>query len=132
MFISGYPTRPWLLTPIRNPQPGPQERFNRRFCHIRATIERCIGVLKNRFRCLLKHRTLHYNPTIAGKIVNSCAVLHNICIQNNIPEPELEPVDIDFGIYAADEEFDQELGRVNPDLAAARRLQDNIIQNHFV
>ncbi|XP_030745911.1 putative nuclease HARBI1 [Sitophilus oryzae] len=130
---SGYPTRPWLLTPIQNPTAGPEERFNDRLCSIRATIERCNGVLKNRFRCLLKHRVLHYSPTVAGQIINSCCVLHNMCIANNVPEPpaEQENEDIDYGIYAVENVPAENIGRVNPDLAAARVLQQNIIDNHF-
>ncbi|XP_030745989.1 putative nuclease HARBI1 isoform X2 [Sitophilus oryzae] len=84
---SGYPIRPWLITPfLPEPEPDtPEARFNRRFRAIRVTVERCFGLLKNRFRCLLKHRVLHYTPETAAKIVNTCAVLHNICLENNIP-----------------------------------------------
>ena len=27
-------------------------------------------------------------PEVAGKIINACVVLHNLCIENNIPPPE--------------------------------------------
>ena len=30
-------------------------------------------------------------PEVAGKIINACVVLHNLCTENNIPLPE------DFG-----------------------------------
>jgi hypothetical protein len=46
--------------------------------------------LKARFRCCLKHRVLHYTPEMAGKIVNACVVLHNLCVDYNIPPPEGE------------------------------------------
>lgn len=120
------------MTPIQNPTAGPEERFNNRLCSIRATIERCNGVLKNRFRCLLKHRVLHYSPTVAGQIINSCCILHNMCIANNVPEPEgQENEELDYGIYAVENLPNENIGRVNPDLAAARVLQQNIINNHF-
>lgn len=132
LLFTGYPTRPWLLTPILNPQPGGEERYNEKVCSVRNTIERCNGVLKNRFRCLLKHRVLHYSPTVAAKIVNSCVVLHNMCIAAGIPEPE-EEENVDYGIYAPEINQHHELqDRVHPDLAAARQLQRNIIMNHFV
>ncbi len=51
---------------------------------LRNVVERCNGLLKGRFRCLLKHRTMHYQPSVASKIINACACLHNWCIENNI------------------------------------------------
>ncbi|RLU15329.1 hypothetical protein DMN91_012323 [Ooceraea biroi] len=85
---SGYPLRPWLLTAVANTEENtPEERYNRKQMSCRALIERCNGLLKMRFRCLLKHRVLHYTPQTACKIINACAVMKNICIKNNIPFP---------------------------------------------
>lgn len=56
---------------------------------IRSIIERCNGVLKMRFRCLFKQRVLHYDPETASKIINACVVLHNLCIEHNLPEVHL-------------------------------------------
>lgn len=50
-------------------------------------MERCIGVLKKRFRCLLRYRTLEYAPEKAAQIINACTVLHNMCIQARLPDP---------------------------------------------
>lgn len=34
---------------------------------------------------------MRYKPLFVSEIVNACAILHNICIQNNIPfEGELQ------------------------------------------
>lgn len=55
-----------------------------------------------RFRCCLKHRVLHYDPVTACKIINSCAFLHNLCIEHNIPEPEDDgDEEFDFGNYGS-------------------------------
>jgi len=82
---------PWLLTPFPEVQPGTQEEyFNRRRSTTRSTVERCIGVMKKRYRCLLRYRTLEYTPEKAGQIINACAVLHNMCIRANLP-PSPEP-----------------------------------------
>ncbi|XP_023311763.1 putative nuclease HARBI1 [Anoplophora glabripennis] len=129
---SGYPTRPWLLTPILNPQNVGQQRYNDRLCSIRSIIERCNGVLKNLFRCLLRYRTLHYHPTTAGKIVNACYILHNLCIERNIPEPDEPHIEEpDYGIYHNLNFVDNMPQLINPDLAVGRDLQLNIIANHF-
>ncbi|KAK4874373.1 hypothetical protein RN001_013733 [Aquatica leii] len=131
MGDSGYPTRPWLLTPLGNPQNAGDQRYNEQFCSIRSTIERCNGVLKSRFRCLIRHRTLHYDPVMAGKIINACCVLHNFCINNNIPEVD-EPHGVqepDYGMYAAENFVDNIQRAVHPDLDVARQIQRNIINN---
>ncbi|XP_048484566.1 putative nuclease HARBI1 [Plutella xylostella] len=86
---SGYALRPWMLTPILNAAVGsPEEHYTDMHCHVRNTVERCIGVLKARWRCLLAHRVLHYEPTKAAKIVNACCVLHNIANAHNLPVPD--------------------------------------------
>ncbi|CAI6356645.1 unnamed protein product [Macrosiphum euphorbiae] len=82
---SGYPLRQWLLTPISNPTTDAENFFNSKQMSTRRIIERCNGVLKMRFRCLLKDRILHYKPEKASSIINACVVLHNMCISNNVP-----------------------------------------------
>ena len=124
------------MTPLHDVDPdSPEGRFNKKFCTIRSLIEQCNGLLKNRFRCLLRHRVLHYHPEKAGLIVNACCVLHNICIDNNIPQPDRgDLVDPDWGMYDYHEPREEEnrgMGIVNPDLVAARQLQRRIIRNHF-
>lgn len=86
--------RPWLLTPIINAEPGSaEEHYTNVHCRTRNTVERCIGVLKARWRCLLAHRVLHYDHHTAAKIINSCAVLHNICNKYRLPVPQLQSAD---------------------------------------
>ena len=70
---------------------------------------------------------LHYHPEKAGKIIKACVVLHNMCIANNIEEPEdNDEVELDFGINVNDEEIVNN-ERVNPQLAEGRRMQARII-----
>ncbi|KAJ8939492.1 hypothetical protein NQ318_022546 [Aromia moschata] len=92
---SGYPQQPWLMIPMLNAAVGtPQERYN--ICHASARncIERCFGVLKGRFRCLLGERTLRYSPERVGTIVVLCAVLHNICIAGRLEDNNLNIADV--------------------------------------
>lgn len=86
---SGYPQQPWLMTPILNAQQGsPQERYNSRHASARNCVERCIGVLKARFRCILGERKLRYSPDKVGNVAIACAVLHNLCVAGHLEMPE--------------------------------------------
>ncbi|XP_008179271.1 putative nuclease HARBI1 [Acyrthosiphon pisum] len=134
---SGYALRPWLMTPYLDPAPlSPEASYNNAFCSIRSTIERCIGVLKMRFRCLLKHRVLHYTPNKASKIINTCVVLHNMCITDNVSLVDVDEDEIiDFGIYQTlDETLLNNRGMVNlrnPELSSGRHIRDQIVQTLF-
>ncbi|VEN46497.1 unnamed protein product, partial [Callosobruchus maculatus] len=91
---SGYPLEPWLHTPILNAAPGSDEaNYTKLHMKARSSVERAIGHLKNRFRCLMRHRTLHYHPRKAGLIVNACCALHNMCVDANLPHEELHDVE---------------------------------------
>ncbi|XP_049279393.1 putative nuclease HARBI1 [Anopheles funestus] len=82
---SAYPSKPWLITPKRNAAPNtPDASYNTRHAKGREIIERTIGMLKNRFRCLLGARQLHYKPEKAAQITNVCCALHNICLARNM------------------------------------------------
>ncbi|KAK3923111.1 Putative nuclease [Frankliniella fusca] len=93
---SAYPHEPWLQKPILHALPGtPEARYTMLHNRSRNCVERCIGVRKGTWRCLMTDRTLHYQPVKAGQIVNACAVLHNYLRQFNKPLPF--PVAEDFG-----------------------------------
>lgn len=82
---SGYPQEPWLMTPMVNAAPGtPQYVYTEAHVRARNCVERCIGVLKGRFRCLLLERKLRYSPEKVGNIINACTILHNICNEGNV------------------------------------------------
>ncbi|XP_035437582.2 putative nuclease HARBI1 [Spodoptera frugiperda] len=87
---SGFPLRPYMMIPCSNPEPGSREElYNNLHASARNTAERTIGILKGRFRCLLVHRVLHYDPEMVGKIIKACCVLHNICNRAGVPPVEL-------------------------------------------
>jgi len=84
---SAYPSKPWLLKPYANTQPGSSEAdYNTKHAQGRVIIEDTIGMLKGKFRCINGERQLHYSPTKCARIVNVCCALHNLCILNRIPE----------------------------------------------
>ena len=76
---SAYGLQDWLMTPFSNP--GMNEReFNREFSKVRSSVERAFGVLKGRWRCLLK-RLDNYTEN-ASKVIIACCILHNMCQMN--------------------------------------------------
>lgn len=107
----------------------PEARYNERQMSCRSLIERCNGLLKMRFRCCLKHRVLHYSPVIASKIINTCVILHNMCISHNIPDSLPEEGDdvLDFGMYNDNIPEIRNARRINP----GRLLQNKIVRNYF-
>ncbi|KAB0798063.1 hypothetical protein PPYR_09056 [Photinus pyralis] len=90
---SGYPLEPWLFTPFNVVQAGtPEARYNDLHKSTRNVIERTNGIMKGRFRSLLKHRVLHYHPAKAAYIIYAAAVLHNIALWANLELQEGEMV----------------------------------------
>lgn len=77
---NGYPLQPWLLKPFESPETYAEIIYNIRHRKLRSLVERAIGLLKGRFRCLLGERKLHYDPLMSGYIIYSCTVLHNFLI----------------------------------------------------
>lgn len=90
---SGYAQSSVVMTPFRNPVPGtPEYRYTEAHIRARNTVERCIGLLKVRFRCILKERTARYSPEMVSKFVKVCAALHNMCLGMEVNEyqPQIE------------------------------------------
>ncbi|XP_067634770.1 putative nuclease HARBI1 isoform X2 [Eurosta solidaginis] len=82
---AGYRLEPYLMTPYRSASEGSAEAvYNTKHAKTRNIIERTIGVLKTRLRCLLGARQLHYKPEKTTQIANVCAALHNVCIKYNV------------------------------------------------
>lgn len=82
---AGYPLQPFLLTPFRIAENQSQQNYNNAHCRARNCVERCIGLLKTRFRCLLKERSQRYDKNFVCLIIKACVVLHNMCVEANIP-----------------------------------------------
>lgn len=117
------------MTPFLNTsQRSVEERFNKRHASARVSVERCNGVLKSRFRCLLKHRVLHYLPETAGHITNACAVLHNICNERNLyfEYADLEDDDLLPPNNYSDDDDDDDHQRNYPSAASAAEIRYRI------
>lgn len=114
------------MTPKLRHLPGtPSSRYTDAHIRARSSVERAIGMLKGRWRCLRKERALHYSPEFAGKIyiniyihiqyiyivlyiffniknvtisaliVNACCVVQNIAKFYNVYQPEIYLDEID-------------------------------------
>lgn len=126
---SGYPLQPWLMTPIENPTSEAEERYNVAHKKTRSHVERCIGVLKSRFRCLSAERTLCYSPEKAGLIINACIVLHNFLMRAKVPITNEEIVEEESnGIQDVSE---NELHDTDNLLSEGRRVRSSIVSINF-
>lgn len=124
---SGYPQEPWLMIPINNaPLNTPDERYTLALVSTRSCIERCNGVYKARFRCVLGERTLHYTPRAAARSAQACAVLHNICIEARLADG-INPIEWDDHDNNEPDELPNDQIRGHVGNAARSRL----IERHF-
>ncbi|XP_064455042.1 putative nuclease HARBI1 [Ornithodoros turicata] len=116
---SGYPCRPWLMTPFLRPNGHAQEMYNEAHKTSRSVVERAIGQLKRRFACL--HGELQMAPERCCGIVVACCILHNLAKQLGIPDDRAEP-------ELQDDSDEQEPQRAPQDGVHVRNL---IVQRHF-
>lgn len=133
---SGYFTAPWLHIPLIHAVRGtPEYVYTRLHCHCRNGVERCIGVLKERWRLLCSDRCVNYgDAAYAGQFVNACVVLHNFCIADGVPnprprlenEPDVQPDDFnDLPLHLRERGLAEMQFLIN--YANERRLRNNIV-----
>ena len=88
---SGYMLRTWLMTPLPRVTTPKQRQYNFAHSSTRTTAERCIGVIKQRWRCL--RQGLRIQPPKACKTILVCMMLHNHARRLNIPAPPSDSSD---------------------------------------
>lgn len=76
----GYPLQPWLLKPYDSSETEAQKLYNKNHRKLRSLIEKAIGLLKARFRCLLGENKLRYDPLMSGYIMlaQSFTIIYSI------------------------------------------------------
>lgn len=80
---AAYPISENIITPYRDygNLTNTQTNFNYKFSATRVLIENTFGILKARFRQLMKLE--FHKVETNSKFIISCCVLHNLCIENN-------------------------------------------------
>ena len=84
-LASGYMIRPWLMTPVQRPTTRPQRRYNCAHSSTRSTVQRSIGVAKQRWHYL--HCGLRPQPQKEYKVILVCFMLHNCARHLKLPPP---------------------------------------------
>lgn len=81
---AAYTCQRHIMVPYRdNGHLTPQQtRFNKKLSSARMMVERSIGLLKGRWRCLLDKLPMRRTDLIPRYII-ACCVLHNLCLLNN-------------------------------------------------
>ncbi|CAH0405000.1 unnamed protein product [Chilo suppressalis] len=125
-----YPQRGWLMTPIPHALHGsPEWQYNYFLGRTKSCIDRCIGKLKGRWQCLHR-RPLHYTPQRAAKIINACAILHNLCIGANLSDPDIfistEPT---YSLNETTEMSDDNVNDLYSGLEVRKQLAERIYYN---
>ena len=96
---SAFPLENHFLVHYLDPQNKDEERFNKVFRIVRCSVERALGVWKARWRIVDKQGgPIRCAPDKASKIIVPTAILHNMCILANQPNPEPLPEEVEDDI----------------------------------
>lgn len=121
---SGYPLLPYLMTPFRVPANNAEASYNQAHIQSRNCIERCFGMLKMRFRCLLRERTSRYKPEFVCKLMRLCAALHNMCIDGHVEFEE-------FPVQNRQGDIEDNPVNQDHDAHGGQLIRDFIVTNYF-
>ncbi|XP_042147487.1 uncharacterized protein LOC121836603 [Ixodes scapularis] len=92
---NGYTCSQHLLTPVLGARPdSPEEEYNTRPKSTRNAIERVIGQLKNKFRCLIRKLEISLDTTKA--VIVAACVLFNIAKDHNDEDDFSSDSDTDY------------------------------------
>jgi len=120
------------MTPLPHYREGTRQfKYTIKHCKARNAIERFFGVFKSVWRCLSYQRVLMYTPDMAGKIVNACAVLHNMRIHYCIPIEEENIDNRNIDNYNIRNLQQNDVAMRDGPRILAMRIQKQIMQDWF-
>jgi hypothetical protein len=91
--------------------PANCELFNTYLAKARIKVEHCIGLLKNRFRCLRELRSIISDERSMKRIIDRitvCFILHNLLLGDDYPENWFEGADEDVQEEDLEYEYDEQ------------------------
>jgi len=129
---SGNPLEPWLMNPLPHYREGTRQfKYTIKHCKARNVVERFFGVFKSVWRSLSYQWVLMYAPAMAGKIVNACAVFHNMRI-HYLPIEEENIDNRNINNYYNERNLQQnDFAMRGGPRAVAMRIQKQLMQDWF-
>ena len=133
---SGYNQRAKMMISILDPVGKADIAYNKAHKKCRCGVERSIGVLKSRFRCLCKQSggAIQFDVDIACSIIGACAVLHNYCRFRNIPFEVAADIEADItrkDTSNATEEDEKERYKLVDDVIVGYRAREEVVAAYF-
>ena len=115
---SAYPLLSWLMVPFQDAVLTTEEQqFNKLHSSSRMIIENAFGLLKGRFRVLLKQVELETSNV--DQVTLTCCTLHNYCIKEKEEYPEEWHMDSEVGhpapVNEGNEQYSDEWGHDGQD-----------------
>ncbi|XP_058449440.1 uncharacterized protein LOC131429379 [Malaya genurostris] len=125
---AAYPLREYLLTPYKDygTSSPRRRRYNIKHSQARVKIENAFGLLKQRFRQLV--RLNFFDTERASKFVLACCVLHNICIDMDDSLPERIAIDMNENLPVV-RQYDDENSQRSTALKLLREAKRSEIVN---
>lgn len=117
---AAYPLSINLITPYKDygNMSQAERTFNTAFCKARVKIENTFGILKSRFRQLM--RLEMWSVLKLSQFILACCVLHNLCMKNNdMNFTEYEDIYHEPNEYVEHPLQEREAGKRKRDMLAA-------------
>ena len=118
---SAYPLKNWLLKPFSNRGhlPPQRTRFNIKLSAMRSVVERAFGLLKGRWRLLLKKNEQRHDSV--ARTVTAACILHNFCIMQG------DVFDDDENRQPPDDDDDDDDGAAQDGSSARQAMLDYLV-----